>query len=57
MIDTAKIMKVCKECGSADVYWDAYVNVNDPNDVRLFDAVFCDDCGGETSLTTVEDGV
>lgn len=50
-------MKVCRECGSADVYWDAYVNVNDPSDVRLFDAVFCDDCGGETSLTTVEDGV
>lgn len=43
-------MKVCKECGSEDVFWDAYVGVNDPEDVRLFDNVHCDNCEGPTSL-------
>jgi rRNA maturation endonuclease Nob1 len=42
--------KVCTSCGSGDVFFDAYVGVNDRNDVRTFDAVFCDACGGETSL-------
>lgn len=47
-------MKVCRECGSKNVYWDAYVGVNDPEDVRTFDNVFCDDCEGQTSLVGVK---
>ena len=47
-------MKVCRECGSANVYWDAYVGVNDPEDVRTFDNVFCDDCEVQTSLVGVK---
>lgn len=42
-------MKVCGTCGSDVVFWDAYVSVNDPNDVRVFDQAFCDSCG-ETDL-------
>ena len=45
---------VCSACGSDEVFYDAYVGVNDDNDVRRFDAVFCDNCGGETSLKTEE---
>lgn len=47
-------MKVCKTCKSENVFFDAYVGVNDSQDTRVFDAVFCDDCGGETSLVEVE---
>lgn len=56
-------MKVCKNCGSSKVFYDAYVSVNDPKDVLTFDAIMCDDCGRETSLveaatesTTSHDG-
>lgn len=48
--DEPQAGKVCTTCGSEDVFYDAYVGVNDENDVRTFDAVFCDNCGGETSL-------
>ena len=41
--------QVCSRCGGDSVYFDAYVGVNDPDDVRTFDAVFCDNCG-ETTL-------
>lgn len=47
---------VCSACGSADVFYDAYVGVNDDEDVRTFDAVFCDNCGGETSLKQTTEG-
>ena len=35
----------CSECGSKNVMQDAFVAVNDPSDVRLFDAMICDECG------------
>jgi hypothetical protein len=47
-------MKVCKTCKSENVFYDAYVGVNDSQDTRVFDTVLCDDCGGETSLLDVE---
>lgn len=34
----------CPYCDSENVFNDAYVNVNDPDDVRIFDALFCMDC-------------
>lgn len=46
---------VCSECGSSDVWYDAYVNVNDQSAVRLFDEVYCDDCDGFTSLIKSSD--
>lgn len=46
--------QVCSTCGSEEVFYDAYVGVNDDGDVRTFDAVFCDNCGGESSLKTEE---
>lgn len=42
----AKVMKwCCVNCGSTNVMRDAYVAVNDPEDVRTFDATVCEDCG------------
>lgn len=34
----------CPECGSEEVFADAYVGVNDPDDVRTFSSFFCMDC-------------
>ena len=49
-------VSVCSACGSEEVFYDAYVGVNDGEDVRTFDAVFCDNCGGETSLKQLTEG-
>ena len=49
-----KKIQVCTTCGSPRVMYDAYVDVNDPDNVRIFDAVFCDDCGKECSIHEVE---
>lgn len=35
----------CPYCNSANVLQDAYVAMNDPDDVRVFDNKVCDDCG------------
>ena len=52
-IENVKI-KVCTTCGSPRVFQDAYVNLNDPDDVRTFDDIVCDDCGKECSTKEVE---
>jgi len=39
-----KTIYVC-HCGSPRIMRDAYVSVNDRDDVREFDNVICDDCG------------
>lgn len=49
-----KKIHVCTTCGSPRVMYDAYVDVNDPDNVRVFDAVICDDCGGECRIKEVE---
>lgn len=54
--DRPNSIKVCRTCKSERVLYDAYVSVNDPLDVRTFDAVICDDCGRETSLTELTEG-
>jgi hypothetical protein len=33
---------------------DAWVNLNDPEDVRTFDQTYCEDCDGECSVREVE---
>jgi len=35
----------CPKCGSGAVMYDAYVMMNDEDDVRTFDDKVCDDCG------------
>ena len=40
----------CKKCGGTTLLRDAYVAVNDPDDVRQFDAVICDDCGDDFGM-------
>lgn len=39
-----KILYTCPECGSENVMHDAYVMMNDEDDVRTFDNKVCDDC-------------
>ena len=49
-----KKIRVCTYCGSPRVMYDAYVDVNDQDNVRTFDNVICDDCGTECSIHEVE---
>ena len=44
----------CTSCGGNRVLCDAWVNLNDPEDVRTFDQTYCEDCDGECSVTEVE---
>jgi formylmethanofuran dehydrogenase subunit E len=39
-----KSMQLCKECGSENIFYDAFVNVNDPDHVRIYDQVYCEEC-------------
>ena len=48
------IVQVCSRCGSADLLQDAYVHVNDQSDVRTFDDIVCNSCGGSTKPEEVE---
>ena len=49
-----RTIKVCRDCGSENLMYDAYVYVNDPSDVRTFDRVVCDDCGYDGSFIEKE---
>ncbi len=44
---TMVMRHVCTTCGGQNVFCDASQNLNDPDDVRVYDATFCDDCEGE----------
>lgn len=45
-----KTIKRCVYCKGTNVFVDAWANANDISDVRTFDATFCEDCGGQTTL-------
>lgn len=45
----------CQECGSPNVFCDAWVSLNDPDDVRRFDSTFCDNCEREVSTIEIND--
>ena len=48
---------VCSECGSDMVYCDAWVGLNDPDDIKVFDNTYCDECEGQCSIDEAqEDG-
>lgn len=47
-------LHVCTTCGSPRVMLDAWVNINDPDDVRTYDDKFCEDCDGACSTKEVE---
>lgn len=51
-------MKVCTKCGSDEIYFDAWADVNDPAHVVTFDMVWCMFCDQETIpvLKEVYDG-
>ena len=48
-----KTLYSCPECGSNNVMYDAYVMMNDEDDVRTFDDKVCDDCSAHFN-TAVE---
>ena len=48
---------ICCQCGSANVVRDAFVHVNDPDDVLTFDDIYCEACGSSNpGLREVEVG-
>ena len=47
-------MQVCGRRGSDRVFHDAWVDVNDPENVVIFDDIFCDECGVSVDIDTVE---
>lgn len=53
-----RIKMVCSHCGSDDVMRDAYAAWDTVNQdwmlCNVFDQAYCNQCGGETSLTAVE---
>lgn len=49
-----KTIKVCTACGSPRVLVDAWVGVNDPDNVMTFDATFCEDCEGDCNVVEVD---
>lgn len=48
-------MHICEDCGSKDVYCDSWVNMNNKEDIQLFESTKCMDCGGENSAVEVND--
>jgi len=44
----------CTTCRGNNVLQDAWVSLNDPEDVRIFDQAFCEDCDGECNVEEVE---
>lgn len=47
-------VQVCQYCGSANVLIDAFVHANDPDDVRTFDNMVCENCGEDSNNITIE---
>ena len=45
----------CRACKGTRVLADAWVNLNDPLGIRIFDATYCDDCEGECSVDEMMD--
>ena len=44
---------VCNTCESKNVFYDAWVAVNDEEDVRTFDDIFCEECDGPTDVKEI----
>ncbi|VTU31994.1 restriction alleviation protein, Lar family [Variovorax sp. PBS-H4] len=42
-----KTIYTCPHCGSEDLLADAYVHLNDEDDVRTFDDITCESCGAK----------
>lgn len=49
-----KTIKVCTACGSPRVLADAWVGVNDPDNVTTFDDTFCEDCEDDCNVVEVD---
>lgn len=48
-----KTIQVCNTCGSPRILLDAYVNINDQDDVRIYDNAVCEDCDADGCNITV----
>ena len=42
--DNSPFIHLCPKCGSDEVFADAYVGLNDVDDVRTFDSAYCMAC-------------
>lgn len=42
---------VCLECGSDEVYFDGWIGVNDPSDIKSFDETHCERCQESCDIT------
>ena len=49
-----KTIRVCTTCGSSNVLADAFVHVNNPDDVRTFDDCYCENCESSCKTQKVE---
>lgn len=49
-----KTIQVCTYCGSGNVLVDAFVHINNPDDVRTYDDCYCENCESSCSTTEVE---
>lgn len=50
-----KNIATCSHCGGTAVYADAWVGINDPDDVLgPYENFHCEDCEGECSITEVQ---
>lgn len=49
-----KNVVVCTHCGSANIFTDSFVHANNPDDVRTFDAQYCENCEESCKTQLVE---
>lgn len=47
-------IEVCTHCGSADIEQDAYVHLNDRENVKTFDDLYCCNCDSSCRVKEVE---
>ena len=45
---------VCTRCGSANILQDAFVHINNEDDVRTFDDLYCENCESSCQVNEVE---
>lgn len=46
---------VCCRCGSDRIYNDAWVGINDPDDIKTFDCTYCDECGDHCDIVAEDE--
>lgn len=47
-------VKVCTTCGSANIQQDAWVHLNEPEDIQTFPELYCENCESACKVKEVE---